>query len=225
MGASAETKPRHQLPLLRSEEGISIGVIEDRRSIRLFSEREVSDAVLRDILFAGQRAPSPKNRQPWYFLISRRGANRAEWTARMDRSVRTALERNPERKDLVMALESVEILRKAPVVIFVCYRSGMAEPHDDGVDWPISAADLEVVDLLSVGAAVENMLLKAEELGLGGLWCGDILYAYQDLMKCFPVSYPMVSAVCLGYPVRKPPSVDRLPLSQCCFFLENPPPG
>lgn len=206
---------------MKPEEGISIGVIEERKSIRTFSGRDVPDAMLWDILFAGQRAPSPKNRQPWYFLVSRLGTGRTELIDRMEHTVRTALEQKPERKDIAMALESVEILRRAPVVIFVCYRSGMVEAHDDGVDWSINATDLEAVELLSVGAAVENMLLKAEELGLGGLWCGDILYAYRDLMNCFPVSYPLVSAVCLGFPAKRTSLVDRLPLSQSCFFLDK----
>ena len=140
----------------------------------------------------------------------------------MEAAVQEALAREPERRDLAMALESAEILRQAPVVIFVCYRSGMAEAHDDGVNWPINATDLEVVDLLSVGAAIENILLKAEELGLGGLWCGDILYAYRNFMSSFPVSYPLVSAVCLGFPAQRPAPTSRLPLSKSCIFLNDP---
>ena len=206
---------------MKPEEGISIGVIEERKSIRAFSGRDVPDAMLRDILSAGQRAPSPKNRQPWFFLVSRLGEGRTELIDRMEHAVRTALEQKPERRDIAMALKSVEILRRVPVVIFVCYRPGLAEAHDDGVDWPINATDLETVELLSVGAAVENMLLKAEELGLGGLWCGDVLYAYRELMSCFPVSYPLVSAVCLGFPAERLSPVDRLPLSQSCLFLDK----
>lgn len=139
----------------------------------------------------------------------------------MERSIQTALAREPGRRDLTMALESVEILRLAPVVIFVCYRPGTAKAHDDGVDWPIKASDLEVVDLLSIGAAVENILLKANELGLGGLWCGDILYAYRNFMHNLPISYPVVSAVCLGFPAQRPSLTSRYPLSQCCSFLDE----
>jgi len=119
-----------------------------------------------------------------------------------------------------MALESTEILRQAPVVVFVCYRPGTAEAHDDGVNWPINATDLEAVELLSVGAAVENMLLKAEELGLGGLWCGDVLYAYKTIISILQTSYPLVSAVCLGYPVQQSTPTSRLPLTQCCSFFD-----
>ena len=209
------------MPILKFEEEIPIGVIEERKSIRAFSKQDIPDAVLQEILYAGLRAPSPKNRQPWYFLVSRSGAKREVLITDMEYSVQAALARESGRRDLTMALESVEILRQAPVVIFVCYRLGTVESHDDGVDWPIKASDLEVVDLLSVGAAIENILLTAAELGLGGLWCGDILYAYQDFMRSFPTSYPLVSAVCLGYPAQNPPLTSRYPLSHCCCFLDK----
>lgn len=152
-----------------------------------------------DILSAGLRAPSPKNRQPWYFFVSKSKEKRGTLIDSVVRSICAALENSPERTDIAMALESTEILRQAPVVVFVCYRPGTAEAHDDGVNWPMNATDLEVVELLSVGAAVENMLLKAEELGLGGLWCGDVLYAYKTIMSILQTSYRINYSVGRGF--------------------------
>lgn len=137
----------------------------------------------------------------------------------MKAAIASALDKEPHRADLSMATESVAILAHAPVVIFICYRPNTAILHDDGVNWKLAATDLEAVELQSVGAAAENMLLKAEELGLGGLWCGDVLYAYRELMACLKTDYPMVSAICLGYPAEQPASSSRHSLSQCCTFL------
>lgn len=43
--------------------------IETRRSIRKFSEQEISMEDIQDILESGIKAPSAKNRQPWKFVI------------------------------------------------------------------------------------------------------------------------------------------------------------
>lgn len=35
----------------------------------------------------------------------------------------------------------------------------------------------------TIGAAVENMLLKAEKMGIGTLWIANICFAYPELME------------------------------------------
>ncbi|MBR7033126.1 MAG: nitroreductase [Clostridia bacterium] len=44
-------------------------IIKERRSIRSFSDEEISDTVIRMILEAGIYAPSGKNRRPWRFAV------------------------------------------------------------------------------------------------------------------------------------------------------------
>ena len=53
-----------------------IEAIRQRRSIRFFLPDPISDENLREILTAGQWAPSPKNRQPWRFIVVRGEAKR-----------------------------------------------------------------------------------------------------------------------------------------------------
>ena len=194
-------------------------IIKQRRSIRKFSAEEIPDWFLEEILEAGSLAPSAKNRQPWFFLVSRSDQHRQGMIEKMRFSIHRALKREPDRRDLHMALETVDIMNSSPIIIFVCYRQGRADVHDDGVNWPLSATELEVMDMLSIGAAVENMLLKIQELGLGGLWCGDVLYAYPELMAELGVEYPMVSAICIGYPLEFPPVRPRIPLSQSYIYI------
>ena len=43
--------------------------ISDRRSIRKYSDREVSLEVINEILDAARVAPSGKNNQPWHFIV------------------------------------------------------------------------------------------------------------------------------------------------------------
>ena len=55
-----------------------IQAIEERRSIRKFSDREISEEDLREILESGIKAPSSKNRQPWKFIVLRK-TQRGKW--------------------------------------------------------------------------------------------------------------------------------------------------
>ena len=43
--------------------------IEERRSIRSYTNEKLSRKIIEDILECGRLAPSAKNRQPWYFVI------------------------------------------------------------------------------------------------------------------------------------------------------------
>lgn len=43
--------------------------IEERRSIRTFTNEVVKKEIIEDILNCGRLAPSAKNRQPWYFVV------------------------------------------------------------------------------------------------------------------------------------------------------------
>ena len=45
--------------------------IKDRYTVRSFSDQDISDAVLLDILEAGRLAPSWVNVQPWHFIVVR----------------------------------------------------------------------------------------------------------------------------------------------------------
>lgn len=48
-----------------------LDAIHTRRAVRQFSDQPVPQAVIEDILRAGVRAQSSKNRQPWQFVVVR----------------------------------------------------------------------------------------------------------------------------------------------------------
>ncbi len=62
-------------------------------------------------------------------------------------------------------------------------------------------------DILGVGAAVENMLLAIEALGLGGVWLGEILKARKQVESILKVdsSLELLGIVALGYPDKTTP--------------------
>lgn len=67
---------------------------------------------------------------------------------------------------------------------------------------------------LSCGAALENMLLAAHAMGIGGVWLG--MSKGQENYDCFkqilkiPVWARVVGMAAFGYPVEEPAPVDRM---------------
>lgn len=194
-----------------------MGIIEERRSVRAFSGKEVENEKICQILHAGLRAPSPKNRQPWEFVIFINKEKKRDLVFSMKKEIEILYQKKKDRKDIIESFSTIEIIDEAPVFILICYEYGTVQSHDDGVNWCISASDLEALELQAIGAAVENMLLKAEELGLGSLWCGDILYAYKTISRYS--NKPVVSAICLGYAEEFPVFSNRKCIDQKCIFL------
>ena len=43
----------------------------------------------------------------------------------------------------------------------------------------------EICDTLSIGAAIENMLLAAQELGVGSLWIGKYVFCIQGTYRIY----------------------------------------
>ncbi|HEX2954467.1 MAG TPA: nitroreductase family protein, partial [Bacillota bacterium] len=65
------------------------------------------------------------------------------------------------------------------------------------------------VDVQSVGAAIQNMLLAATGLGVGSLWIADVYVAYDELCQWMGKTCQMVAAVSLGYPDEAPNARGR----------------
>jgi nitroreductase len=185
--------------------------IAARRSIRKFKNDPVPDAALQQILTAGTLAPSGKNRQPWRFLVVQ-GEKRAE----MIRLMREAIARVKARGEDPGSSEwTTNVMEQAPVTVFIFNPEGTHPwlAHSIGQNFD------DLVNVQSVGAAIQNMLLATLELGLGSLWICDVFYAYEELINWLGESCQMVAAVSLGYPDEAPAARARKPVSEVTRWI------
>jgi nitroreductase len=179
----------------------TLQAIAARRSIRKYQEAPVPEEILRRILTAGIQAPSGKNRQPWRFIVVQ-GKARAE----MVRVMRAGIAHLEEEGiDTGSAKWSVQIMEQAPVTVFVFNPYiEYEQPMDD-----IGARMMNIVDVQSAGAAIQNMLLAATDLGLGSLWICDVFSAYTELCEWLGETHQMIAAVSFGYPDEAPGARPR----------------
>ena len=121
-------------------EGVIVEIMEaiyQRKSTRNFRNIKISNIVLEEIICAGIQAPSPKNDQPWNFVVVVNKEKKEKIADILEQQLRKLKEENDNkgiyRKDIIGAFQSVKILREASVVIFVYLNNKVYEAHDDNV--------------------------------------------------------------------------------------------
>jgi len=188
----------------------TIETIAARRSIRAFKDENLDPNDVNTILTAASKAPSGKNRQPWRFVVVQ-GAKRAEMVTTMREGIAALKTKG---MDSGSAEWSAKVMEQAPLTVLIF------NPH--GIDpWLEHSTDQifqELVDVQSVGAAIQNMLLAATELGIGSLWIADVFYAITELKTWANESGQLIAAVSFGVPDEAPAERPRKPLDEIVRF-------
>ncbi len=184
----------------------TLEAIAARRSIRKFRSDPIPDEALEAILTAAIQSPSGKNRQPWRFVVVKED-RRAEMVRVMREGMAKA---RAEGKDLGSSEGTARVMEQAPVTVFVFNDEGMHPWLDHSTEQMFWG----VVNVQSIGAAIQNMLLAAQDLGLGSLWICDVFYAYEELCNWLGEEGQMVAAVSLGYPDESPDARPRMSVAE-----------
>ncbi len=185
--------------------------IEQRRSIRKFKPNPIPRPILEKVLEAAALAPSGKNKQPWMFYVVQ-GEKRGEMVAEMQKGM-DQLEKMG--MGTGSAKYTIRVMAQAPVTVFVFNPFGK-HPADDR---EVAEKFGDVVDIQSVGAAIQNMLLAAQDLGLGSLWICDVFFGYEALCDWLGADGQMIAAVSLGYPDQSPHARPRKPLDEVTIYI------
>jgi nitroreductase len=201
----------------------TLKVIQDRRSIRQFTDDPVPEEHLDMILEAARQAPSGENAQPWRFIVVKDEATRkqlgaiagggsgrrftAEFVTQKMQERFTSLEDEAKKKAIFEKLTSGRVsafLADAPVNLVVCGRKDVWDlPYD-------------------TSAAIENILLMVTALGLGACWviapCIDIRdeERLKDLLGV-PEEIKVVSILSIGHPTRPHRPRPRMALSDLVY--------
>ncbi|MDE7339849.1 MAG: nitroreductase family protein [Lachnospiraceae bacterium] len=193
--------------------------IQKRRSIRKYEDRQIEKSDIEEIIKAGMLAPSAKNRQPWKYIVYC-GSTKEELLDIMEngliREERIEASLPLSKNGLPDAFHTLKIMRQAPVLIIILNTNGVSIFEKISVDERVT----EICDSLSIGASVENMLLRATELGIGSLWIANTCFAYKELVEYIGTEHQLVGAVALGYADEFPNARPRKELEEVVEFRE-----
>jgi nitroreductase len=183
----------------------TLEAIAARRSIRKFKATAVEEEKLQAVLLAATQTPSGKNRQPWRFVVVR-GEKRIEMLRIMKEGIANFKARG---EDPGSSEWTVKVMEQAPVTVLIFNPQGVRPwvAHSTGQMFD------DVVDIQSIGAAIQNMLLAAQDQGLGSLWICDVFYAYEELCSWLGEDGELIAAVALGYADEHPSARARKPVT------------
>jgi nitroreductase len=172
-----------------------LDIIKRRRSIRKYMPEQIKDAELAAVLEAAAYAPSGHNSQPWHFTV----VQNKELIDSISNNAKQVMITSPlEKAQRLGSSENYHLLHNAPTVIIVSgdteAKSPLELPHHTFGSY---------TPLADCAAAIENMLLTAESIGLGSCWIGLVNYFFtlsEEVAKLeIPARYQPLFAVCLGY--------------------------
>lgn len=186
------------------------------RSIRHFRAEPVPDDLVRRVIEAGTQAPSGTNAQSWRFVVVRDPEKRRrvgelyrEGFSEVYPSDRVSNEADAGRRRVLgSALHLAEHMGdEPPVLILVCLERGRTSP-------PAARTSGS-----SAYPAVQNMLLAARALGLGG--CLTTLHIrHEDAVKAalgIPEHVDTYALIPLGWPAWPHGPLGRRPVEEVAF--------
>jgi nitroreductase len=160
-------------------------VIFTRHSIAKVRPDPIPRAIIEQLLSAAVQAPNHFRVRPWRFIVlSGEARNRLG-----EVMAQAHLQRHPDATEMDLNVEKARPLR-APVMIAV------------GVDRPAEAKVIEIENICAASAAVENLLLAANALGLGAMWRTGPA-AREAAVKQFlglEAEQELIAFIYLGYP-------------------------
>ena len=190
--------------------------LEARRSIRAFTDAPVATEALDAIVTAACTAPAPHHSRPWRFVTIATDAGKQALAAGMGTRWRTDLA-----GDGVAAARIDELvdashakLTGAPAVVLGCLTwDGLDRYPDDArrrAEWGMA--------LLSLGAAVENLMLATADAGYASCWVAAPIFCPEEA-RALPEQWLPHACVLVGHPdptyagrVRPPIPLDELRL-------------
>jgi coenzyme F420-0:L-glutamate ligase/coenzyme F420-1:gamma-L-glutamate ligase len=149
-----------------------------RRSIRAFTDRSVAREQLDALVTAACLAPAPHHSRPWRFVVVDTDAGKRALADGMGIRWRTDLLADGvdvERVDELIAA-SWRKLTEAPALIVGCLTWNGLDRYPDErrqrAEWGMA--------LLSLGAAVENLMLAAADAGLASCWVAAPIFCPEE---------------------------------------------
>lgn len=194
----------------------TLRTIAARRSIRLFTDREVSDDAVRTVLAAANQAPSAHNEQSWRFIVLR-GGKKME-LARLT-TQRAADFPKPSSSLLRMAARSIT---SAPVVVAIVNTGDLIARGENlfKLDHAEVRDFFRTMEIQSSAAAVQNLLLAATSLELGAVWLGILFLIKEDVRRFLgEPEGEFMAVIPLGYTDRATKGPNKIPAERVTRHL------
>lgn len=207
--------------------------IYNRKSIRQFQKQGVPRTDILAMIQAATYAPSPKHQQNWHFVVLQ-NREKIQELARIvydsHKEIGRLAKNEQDFKRHMSVINYYTSFKYAPVVILVY---GCEYKMIEYKIMQENNASQEILNMLmspqsaaqAIGAAVENFLLAASELGYGTCYMTGPTHAKIKIEAAIDFAkpgYELMSMISLGVAAdNTPPQPSRKPLETTVTFLDE----
>lgn len=170
-----------------------------RRSIRKYTNQQISDENLNTILTAAKHAPSGGNSQTWHFTV----IQNKEKLLKLNKNIKVAFEKLEVDENTYKSIRSGKIASKNDSYSFY-YNAPTLILVSNNVDYGNAMADS--------ACALENMFLTSNDLKLGSCWINQVSWFDNDknvrsllTEMGIPKNHKVCGCICIGYMDGKAP--------------------
>ena len=206
--------------------------IYKRHSVRKFKEQAVPLEDIKEIIKAATYAPSGKNLQNWHFVVVRNKEKIERMAALIEKKtykIAESLKEEALKKRFLRSLDYTTLFKNAPVTILIY--AGPYPITGEKILTTIGAPEEEINQLLkpapgiqNIGAAIENLLLAAANMGYGTCWMTSPNFAAQELSNLVGFEkegYYLAAVTPLGVPLESElTSPPRKPLEEIMTVID-----
>jgi len=153
--------------------------IFNRHSVRMFTDKQVTQDDVSTILHAANQAPSAHNQQSWRFVVLR-----DEKKSELVNLITANSSRFPRPTSALLRMAARSIV-SAPLVIAVINTGELIQrgPELFEVDKNSARDFFRIMEIQSSAAAVENMLIAATSIGLSSVWLGILIMIQEEVLE------------------------------------------
>jgi coenzyme F420-0:L-glutamate ligase/coenzyme F420-1:gamma-L-glutamate ligase len=203
------------------ERPLLLDAIRGRRSVRRYLRKDVPVELVDRVLEAARWAPSPHGRQPWRFAVITKEETKNRLAEAMGEEWRSNLEMDGQSPEVVeKRLEgSRRRLLDAPVLVLLCLYLEDLDSYPDAA----RQRGETTMAVQSLGAAAQNSLLAAYDLGLDAGWMCAPLFCPEKAVEALGLDPKLIphALLTLGYAEGDPPKRrSRRPLDDLVVYRD-----
>ncbi len=194
-------------------------IIKKRTSIRRYQKKRIPRKTLEKIIEAGIWGPSIPSFlriQPWrYLVITNKKKIMTISRICLQKSKKLGAGAN-------ILLHSGSDIIGGAVALILVYNSGEMNKIKNKFTlvYKNFSGIVENAVLSAISAAIQNMLLEAENLGIGTCWLDTPLFGKQEINKVSNINDELIAVITLGYPAEKGRRSPRKPLSEAVRYIK-----
>lgn len=193
--------------------------IKNRRSMRMFADRLVTDEELKTILHAANQAPSAHNQQSWKFIVLK-GQKKNDLANLVN--LKAGGFSRPSSALLRLASRSIV---SAPVVVAIANTGELIKRGTElfKVDKETGYDFFRIMEIQSSAAAVQNLLIAATSLGLSTVWLGVLVLIKNDVLRFLgQPEGEFMAVIPVGFSARQASAPKKQPLANVVEYLDKP---